>query len=235
MVKKWNEKVYPHGDLLKLAPRLWQVTGSLPRISLPRNMVVYRLDDGGLLIHSGIALNEAGMSKLESLGAPKVLVVPNRFHRMDAMFYKERYPKIQVVCPAAARKYVKEVIDVHGDAEEVLPGLGIQCHVPKGIKQSELTYELDLSPGKALVFTDILFNLKRLPRFTGWSLRIIGSTGFFGITRIGRFFLLEDRKLFKPWLMDMAAISDLHAIFVAHGDVIVDDCNQRLREAAERL
>jgi hypothetical protein len=52
----WKEHVHPHGDLVELTEGLWIVTGSLPRSGLPRNMVVYRLRDGGLLIHSAIAL-----------------------------------------------------------------------------------------------------------------------------------------------------------------------------------
>jgi hypothetical protein len=87
-MKKWDAGIYSLGDLVQLSPRLWQVEGSLPRITVPCNMVMYRLDDGDLFIHSGIALNDVGMSKLESFGAPRVMVVPNRSHRLDAMFYK---------------------------------------------------------------------------------------------------------------------------------------------------
>ena len=234
-MKKWDAGIYPHGDLVQLSPRLWLVAGSLPRITVPRNMVVYRLDDGDLFIHSGIALNDVGMSKLESLGAPKVLVVPNRFHRLDAMFYKERYPAIQVVCPSAARERVEEIVPVDGDAEEVLPNLGIRCHVPRGIKPFELTYELNLSPGSALVFTDVLFNLDHLPGFTGWLLRLVGNTGFFGITRIGRFLFLKDRKFFKQWLLEAAENPNLRLICVGHGSPIQENCSKRLREAARRL
>jgi hypothetical protein len=55
---------------------------------VPREMVLYRLADATLLIHTAIALNEPGMAKLESLGTPKILVVPNRIHRFDAGVYR---------------------------------------------------------------------------------------------------------------------------------------------------
>jgi hypothetical protein len=91
-------KILPHGPIEELAPGLWSVTGDLP-IPLKRNMVVYRLKDGTLLLHSVIAMEEEGMKKLEALGKPSVLIVPHGGHRMDAKFYKERYPAARVLAP----------------------------------------------------------------------------------------------------------------------------------------
>lgn len=159
---EWQSHVVPHGAIEKLAPNLWHVTGSLPSFTMvPREMVIYRLADASLLIHSAIALNEAAMAELESLGTPKIIIVPNRIHRLDAGIYKQRYPQLIIVCPAAAKPYVEQVVAVDGIAEEVLPTYGIICHEPHGIRPQELVYELPLSTGKALVFTDILFNLNK--------------------------------------------------------------------------
>ena len=66
----WSEHVLPHGELTSLAEGLWQVTGSLKNQPLPRNMVVWRMPDGGLLLHSVVALDDAGMHALEALGTP---------------------------------------------------------------------------------------------------------------------------------------------------------------------
>jgi hypothetical protein len=116
-----------------------------------------------------------------------------------------------------------------------LANLGIRCHVPRGIKPFELTYELDLSPGSALIFTDVLFNLDHLSGFTGRLLRLVDSTGFFGITRIGRFLSLKDREAFKQWLLEAAETENFRVICVGHGNRIQDNCAERLREAAGRL
>ena len=72
--------VLPHSSLKPLKANLWMVTGSLKGRHMPRNMVVYKMKDGGLLIHSAIALDEAGFKALEALGEPTVLIVPNGFH-----------------------------------------------------------------------------------------------------------------------------------------------------------
>ena len=244
---EWQSHVLPHGAIEELASNLWHVTGTLPSSTIvPREMVLYRLADASLLIHSAIALNEAGMAKLESLGTPKILVVPNRIHRLDAGVYKQRYPQLIIVCPAAAKPYVEQVVAVDGIAEEVLRAYGIICHEPAGIRPQELVYELPLPTGKALVFTDILFNLNKsylqqhlptgefLLQWIGAS--AIGSSGFFGITGLGRRFFMSDRNAYRQWLEALAdGIPDLRVISVAHGSPIVADCNYRLREAAARL
>jgi hypothetical protein len=244
---EWLSHVLPHGEIEELAPNLWHVTGNLPSSTMvPREMVLYKLADGSLLIHSAIALNESGMAKLESLGVPNILIVPNRIHKLDARVYKQRYPKLLVVCPAAAKPYVEEVVAVDGTAEKVLPAYGITCHEPVGIRPQELVYELSLSTGKALVFTDILFNLNKsyfeqnLPTgkylFQWLGASAIGSSGFFGITGLGRQFFMTDRNAYRQWLEALAdSIPDLQVISVAHGSPIVADCNYRLRQAAARL
>ncbi|NJM22982.1 MAG: hypothetical protein HC836_37545 [Richelia sp. RM2_1_2] len=244
---EWQSHVLPHGAIEELAPNLWHVTGTLPSsVMVPREMVLYKLGDASLLIHSAIALNESEMANLESLGTPKILVVPNRIHRLDAGVYKKRYPKLIVVCPAAAKPYVEQTVAVDGIAEEILPTYGIVCHEPAGIRPQELVYELLLPTGKALVFTDILFNLNKsylqqhlptgefLLQWIGTS--AIGSGGFFGITGLGRRFFMTDRNAYQQWLEALAdSIPDLQVISVAHGSPIVADCNYRLREAAVRL
>ncbi len=227
--------IFPHGDLTELAPGLWQITGSLGRSPIPRNMVVYRLPDGGLLLHSVVALDEAGMAALEKLGRPALMVVPNGMHRADAAWYKARYPEIEVVCPRASRRRVERVTSVEGDAETRLPELGVACHSPAGIRSSELTYELALDSGRALVFTDLLFNLAVQPGFSGRLTQVIGSSGFFGITRIGRWLMLKDRTAFRDWLLEMAAAPEPRVICVAHGEAITSDCGGRLKAAAARL
>ncbi|MGI2906892.1 hypothetical protein [Tolypothrix sp. VBCCA 56010] len=84
-VENWQSYVLPHSNIESLAPNLWHVTGTMPNPMLPpREMAIFKLADGDLLIHSAIALDSETMTTLESLGTPKVMVVPNRIHRLDA-------------------------------------------------------------------------------------------------------------------------------------------------------
>ena len=179
-MKSWDEHVAPHGDLEALAPGLWQVTGSLDRSPLPRNMQIWRAPNGALLIHSAICLDEDAMAQVDALGDVSWIIVPCALHRADALPYRQRYPKAQILCPAAARAKVEAVVPVDALCEEVLPGLGVIVHQPRGLKPFELHYQLPLEDGsQALVMTDALFNLGDNPPtgLAGTLMLAMGSDG----------------------------------------------------------
>jgi hypothetical protein len=113
---------------------LWWVRSAQAGMPLPRNMAVYRLPSGDLVLRSVVCLDAARMAALEALGTPKYMIVPNEGHRTDAPRYKQRYPAIKVLAPAGSRAKIEEVIPVEALCEDVLPGLGIVCHDPDGAK-----------------------------------------------------------------------------------------------------
>ena len=83
----WAAAVCAHGSLVCVGPNVWQVTGELgvsPLFRWERNMTIIRMRDGDLVIHNAIAVSEERMKEIESLGTPKVLIVPNAHHRRDA-------------------------------------------------------------------------------------------------------------------------------------------------------
>ncbi|HHO52924.1 MAG TPA: hypothetical protein ENK18_19125 [Deltaproteobacteria bacterium] len=230
----WQDQVHPHTPLTQVVAGLWAVQGSLPRSGLPRTMAVVELEQG-LLLHSGIALDDAGLEALEALGPPRILIVPNRMHRTDAAAYKERYPQLQVVAPRAARAAVEEIVPVDAVAEEILPTLGIEPLIPDGLKPSELVYRVPVASGCALLITDLLFNLPHQRGLSGLVLRYLTrSTGGFKVTGLGRVMLVQDRSRLGRWLLQLAEPEPV-AIVVAHGDWITTDCAACLRQAASAL
>lgn len=231
----WARQVLPHGPLRPLVDGVWQVQGSLPKGAMTRNMVVFRLADGTLWLHSVVAVDEATLKQIESLGRPSLMVVPNPIHRRDAAVYKQRFPFLKVVCPKAARKQVEKVVVVDGVVEDVFPTQGVDFLRPDGLKDFELTYVLSAPSGKVLVFADALMNLPHFPGFEGALLRFVGSTGFFGITRVGRLLLLRNRRSFADWLKQISALPGLCAISMAHGEPILHNCAERLLQARSRL
>lgn len=110
-------------------------------------MHVFQTPMGGLVLFSVVALNETEMKRLESLGTPEVMVVPNGFHRSDAAVYKQRYPKLRVLCPASALKKVQDVVRVDAtveDSAEFLAGLGVEAVQPQGIDEKEFAFKLKI-------------------------------------------------------------------------------------------
>ena len=233
-MKSWDEHVAPHGDLEALAPGLWQVTGSLDRSPLPRNMQIWRAPNGALLIHSAICLDEDAMAQVDALGDVSWIIVPCALHRADALPYRQRYPKAQILCPAAARAKVEAVVPVDALCEEVLPGLGVIVHQPRGLKPFELHYQLPLEDGsQALVMTDALFNLGDKPPtgLGGTLLRAMGSVGPLGMSRIGRLLLLKNADQWSGYLNGLAQIENLRVLCVGHGEAITTDLAPTLERA----
>mgnify|MGYP005993809071 CR=1 FL=1 len=95
--KYFEAQVLPHGDIEKFFPNIWQVTGSLPRMGLPRNMLIYKKPDGELVLHSVIALHKENMEELEQIGNVSSLIVPNSMHTFDIAAYQIKYVYAKVV------------------------------------------------------------------------------------------------------------------------------------------
>src|SRR6266567_4702633 len=110
MAKPRPWTVLPHEPLEKLEDNLWTVAGRLPHGGMNRRMSVVRLAGGRLVLHNAAPLAEPAMRELEAFGAPTVLVVPNGFHRLDVHAWKERYPRLCVVCPPESRLRVSKVV-----------------------------------------------------------------------------------------------------------------------------
>jgi hypothetical protein len=111
-------KVLSHGEIEKLEPNLWRVVGTLPGMGLKRVMTLVRLDDGRIVVHSAIALDQASMAEIEAWGTPAVLLVPSRYHRLDAPAYLDRYPNLSVLCPKGSKSGVQQVVRVDGDYDD---------------------------------------------------------------------------------------------------------------------
>src|SRR5690349_8015501 len=107
-------KVLPHGPVKTLDDRIVTVEGDIPMPlgKFPRRMTVVGLSRNRSAVFSAIPLEEADMRRVEKLGKPTFLIVPNAHHRLDAGAWKTRYPKLKVLCPPGARKTVAEAVAV---------------------------------------------------------------------------------------------------------------------------
>jgi len=134
--------VLPHRPLEKLEPNLWRVEGDLPKNRGTRVMTIVKLASGGLVIHNAVALEEDAMKEIEAFGTPEILIVPNGFHRLDAKVFKDRYPKVRVLCPASAKKKVEQVVPVDGSFDDGPKDDGLHMFHLDGAKQHEGVLEV---------------------------------------------------------------------------------------------
>jgi hypothetical protein len=103
----------------------------------------------------------------------------------------------------------------------------------------ELIYEVNVPGGKALIVTDLLFNI---PARESWIGTILGSTTdgkHPRVTRLFKFFAVKNKKELALWLRRKAQhyreTGTLKAIIVAHGYPIFSDCAECLEYAANSV
>jgi hypothetical protein len=222
-------KIFPHGMPEQLGPGLWRVMGSLP-YPLKRNMFIYRLQDGRLLLYSVVAMNDAGMAALEALGKPAVMVVPAIGHTLDVRFYKKRYPGLQVLGTPAMQD---KLYDVKFDGgPEGLRALGVSFHLTEGMKASEIVLELPFDGGSALVFSDLVG--QPVGR-RGLMMRLFGPPADGGVARIFKLRQMTDKESVRGFLRRMAELPAIKMIAGCHSKEVQTNCAAWLKHAADSV
>jgi hypothetical protein len=208
--------VVPHKPIEKLTPNLWRVEGDIPGANGTRVMTIAKRKDGKVVIHNGIALEEELMKEIEAFGEPAVLVVPNGFHRLDAKVYKARYPKLRVLCPAAARKKVSRVVSVDGSYADDGEDDDVRLAHLDGTNAQEGVMRVQSPDGVTLVFNDCINNLPRLGGVLGF---VLAPTGRPCVPRIARWMMVKDKNAFRAHverLVDDGATR----VIMSHGAVM---------------
>jgi hypothetical protein len=230
--------VLPHGKLMRLADNVMSVTGKMqmpPMGEVERRMTVVRLADGRLVIWSAMALDEAEMRELESFGKPAYLIVPGDLHRMDARAWKDRYPQLVVVAPAAARAKVQEVVPV--DATEVDFGdPKVRYLAVPGTGEREAALLVEGAGGTTLVLNDLIFDLANRPGVSGWLFKAIGMTGDEAhIPPVIRMRKVVDKAALSTALQQWAHLPRLEQVIISHGAIIGKDPSGVLGRIANEL
>ncbi len=225
--------------LEQLAENLWRLEGAVPGMKMTRVMTIARMSDGGLIIHNGVAPEGSHDTyrEIEALGAPRYLVVPNGWHRLDAPKYRARFPNAKVVAPAGARKKVQQVVPVDLTYEDLPRDEAAWIETIDGVCAAEGVMHVRSNDGETLVFTDTVFNLPaRFPGLYGFVFHdIVGSKPGPRVTRVGKLFLVKDKKACRAHLERLADTPNLKRVVVAHGAMEANDARGMLRAAAATL
>ncbi len=226
-----SQPVRPHNQLEELAEGVWRVRGSLP-FPMFRNMIVIRLPSGELVLHSVVALDDAGLNSLEALGRPAYAIVPSRGHQMDTAFYRARYPDLAFLAPEAVRPVVR--VDVADTVEHALPALGFKVHPVPGWKSPECVYEYELPSGGRILISNDVFggpdahdHSRLLGRLLVRRMTVPGNG--FGVTRITRWTMVSDKEALRRFARELADTPDLRLVTVSHGEPLTKAPAERLR------
>lgn len=229
-------KVLPHGPIEKLDASLWRVEAKLPNMDMQRVMTIAKRADGTLVIHNGIALDDAAMAAIDAWGKVGVIVVPNGYHRLDAKVFADRYPSARVLCPAGARAKVEEVVPVGGSYEDLPRDGVVDLETLDGTKGREGVMIVRAGGEASLVFNDAVFNMPHVAGVMGFVLRhVTGSTGGPRVSRIAKLFVVADKAAFRAHLERLADLPGLVRVVVSHHVTITDDPAGTLRRVAATL
>jgi len=223
--------VLPHDPIEKHTPNLWSVSGKMPGGN-QRRMTIARRADGKLVLHNPIALDDDEMRALEAWGKPAYIVVPNSFHRMDSVIYKQRYPEADVLCPQTARKKVAEVVKVSGHLDEMPKDADVELFHLRGLKEREGALRVKNNGQSALVFNDTVLNMAPTGGLPGFAM---APTGTLSVPRFARWVMIKSAAELKAHLQELAASPGLGHLLPGHGDVVQSNAAQALGTALARL
>jgi hypothetical protein len=197
-------------------------------------MTIARLASGDLVVFSAIALNDAEMTKVDALGRPAFLVVPNAFHRQDAPAWKSRYPAMQVVAPERARSVVDEVVQV----DDTVGNFGDPDvrFIPVPGTKGESALLVRHQSGASLVINDLIANVRDARGIMKLVLTLMGFAG--SRPQVPRMFkkrAVEDADLVARQFREWAAVPGLARIIVSHGSIIEASPAQLLHRLADKL
>jgi hypothetical protein len=156
---------------------------------------------------------------------------------MDAPFYKQRYPAMKQLAPAASMQEIGRTVALDGSVEDVLPSLGIKLHAAPGTKMVEFVYEFPIpGGGRALIANDVFGSAhaaddtRLLGRLIVSHIAVPGH--HLGIPRIYRWRFITDIAAVRSFAGNLATIRDLRLITVSHGDPVTTAPADALRSLA---
>lgn len=233
ILEDWE--VLPHEPMTEIDDGILTATGDIPMPlgNFPRRMTVVRLSGHRTAIFSAIARPETEMARIEALGRPAILIVPNPAHRLDAKIWKDRYPEMRVLTPPGARDDVAEAVPVD-PTTDILGDPDADFAILPGTQERESALIVRRASGTTLILNDIIGHMRHphgiganvMARLFRW------GTSAPSVPRTARF-QVKDGPALARQLRDWATLPGLKRIIVSHGDPIEDDPASVLREIAE--
>ncbi|ARE42130.1 Methanol oxidation protein [Rhodovulum sp. P5] len=230
----------PLNTLKALSQTLWIADGPLIPfygMPFPTRMTVVRLTHGEVWLHSPTAPDERLIAEVQALGHVRFLIAPNALHYAYLPAWAARFPNAQVyAAPGVARRAARHDVDfpVHTLLDDHVPegwaGTLRQKLIPGHFFLKEVVFFHD--PSRTLILTDLIENFDTarigpLMRLGTW---IAGTQAPHGQTPRDAQLTWSDKAAAAHALREVIAWKP-ERVVLAHGDLIEDDVEARLRHA----
>ncbi len=153
--------------LREFGPDIWISDGAnitaMAGFHYPTRMAVIRLENGGLVIWSPIALTADLQHAIAGLGSVSILIAPNKLHDSFLADWAAAYPDAQIfTAPGMERAFPN--LDVNGPDAENWPDEIDRVLIPNKIADEIVLFH---HGSGTVIFTDIL---QQMPRdwYSGW-------------------------------------------------------------------
>jgi hypothetical protein len=217
--------------LTQLDDDVWATTRPLSFLGLHigSRTTVIRLPDGGLWVHSPVALNDELRGALDDLGPVRYVVAPNLYHHLHAGDYAAAYPKAELHgAPGLGRK--RTDLNLHAELGHAPAGWAdsLQQIFFPGMLMKETVFFHPAS--RTLVVCDLLENFESSDHWpTRMYLKVGGIHGRPGVSRLLRP-AFRDHKAMRTSL-DRVFDWDFDRVVLAHGNVLEHDGPTVLRDS----
>lgn len=192
-------------------------------------MTVVRMSDGGLFVHSPVALDDATRRAVAALGEVRAVVAPSIFHHLSVAAWMAAYPRaVFGACPGLEWKRTDLAFTcVLADQPREEWSLDLAQVYFSARRENEVVFFHPRS--RTMICSDALLNLSEHPsRATRLVARLTGNRapGFGWPER----FMIRDRGLARRQV-DRMLEWDIDKIVLAHGTLVESDGREVLRRA----
>jgi hypothetical protein len=198
---------------------------------LTSTMTVLRLADGGLLIHSPVAMTPERRAAIEALGRVAHLHAPNLFHHLHLGAWAAAFPSAKVHAPAglAAKRPDLRIDRIHSATPEPAFAGAVDELPIEGFRLRESV--LYHRPARSLVVADLVHNVGRPEH--GWTKLYTRAMGFhdrIALSRVIRWTAFPDRVAARRSLDAVLALP-FDRLVVGHGPPVTAGAREALAAA----
>jgi hypothetical protein len=216
--------------LVQLDDALWVAAAPLSFLGLHlgTRMTIIRRPDGGLIVHSPIALDDALRGAVESLGPVRCVIAPNLYHHLYAGDWASAFPDARLVGARGLEKKRKDLrfhATILDELDEGFADTLQPVHMQGCLLHETVFFH---AASRTLVSSDLVENFETSPHWpTRWYLEVSGIHGQPGVG-------LTLRPLYWARTRARAALDRVLAwnfdrVVLAHGDPIERDGHEIVR------
>lgn len=197
------------------------------------NSVSIRLSDDEYILYSpGESLLKT-WSLVNSSDMKLHILIPNAYHYLGVKAWQKRFPNIKLYASDQALKQLlkkkvysqKDKIHSVAELKQILPN-DLEFTEPVGHRAGDVWLIKHNENKTSLWITcDSFLNYDRVSNqpLARFMQKLLGAAPGLKMSQVVKWFILDDRKEFKKWLIKRIAIDNPVALIPSHGEVLLSD------------